>query len=97
MPSVDPNWPIPPTNEARLLTDFLHSMERLAVCARIHLHVNIFFANRLEVAGPREPGEPRFQGTIISGCSFSQGNAAAQVAVAELVQPLEFDSPTTYG
>src|SRR6267378_3759208 len=75
-----------------LLADLLDA-DRYVGCVRcvVHLHVDILFANGLEVTGTRETREACFERAVIHRLAFAQRDSAAQVAVAELVQSLEFN------
>src|SRR5260370_42047132 len=57
----------------------------------IKLNVNVFFVDRLEVAGAGQAEETSFERAVIDGVAFAQGNSAAHVAVAEFVQAEKFD------
>src|SRR5260370_19225308 len=57
----------------------------------IKLNVNVFFVDRLEVAGAGQAEETSFERAVIDGVAFAQGNSAAHVAVAEFVQAEKLD------
>ena len=75
-----------------LLTNFLDmDCDVGGVRCVVHLHVDVFFANRLEITGARESREARFERAVIHRVAFAQRNSAAQVAVAKPVKPLKFN------
>ena len=93
MPIVLPNWPLPPIKETRLLADLFDPNRYIGYVRRVvHLHIDVFFANRLEITGARESREARFERAVIHRLALAQWNSAAQVAVAKPVQSLEFNA-----